>query len=466
MTPATQIIQGSVPDLQQYLSEGNSIDDIDEYGFTLLIESAIASNVNAMKYLLDHGANVNKQDITGRTPLHWTVDSNQMEQTEMLLHAGADPNIPNRAGQPPLVFPLLREQWKIKQLLYEYGASLAFAKDFINTKLIGHRFEMLGTVDIVNAAGRFIELDYEGFYLEFSLEGIRNSISRFSGHYSFRKLRLEYGEIGEIIHAFYQASQLIKYQDSRARTVKFHSDIQSLFHAPLLILPVAYQGHAIAFIRCGRLWAKCDRGENALKEGSVNVYYITNPHALTNDLLENLLYQKQTQAFVHQKINQILGLKLIEKIPLSHQKAGNCSWANIEAVVPTAYILLELSRLNKIQESDFNQAVKSGLFLHSEWLNWDKDRALEECMQSFYESDAPRRASKVAILGGILFQGCQYPHPEDMRRAENILKILMLKEYHYVLQSYIQVYCEKRLTIRGNNLKLILDDLGIGIDSV
>ncbi len=465
MSVASQIIQGSMPDLSTHLREGGSIDDIDEYGFTFLIESAIASNYNAMKHLIEHGADVNKQDVTGRTPLQWAVDANQVEEAELLLHAGANPNIPNRGGQSPLVYPLLRDQWKIKQLLYEYGASLSFAKDFINTKLIGHRFEITGTVDIVNADGKFIELDYEGFYLEFTLESIRNSLSRFGGHFSFRRLRLEFTELGDIIHAFFQASQLIKYQDSRMRTKNFHTEIDALFQSPLLVLPIAYKGHAIAFIKCGRFWAKCDRGENALKEGSVNIYYITNERALNNSFLENLLYKKQTQAYIHTQINQVLGLKPIAKIPLSYQKAGNCSWANIEAAVPTAHVLMQLARLTQVNDTQVNKIINSAMFLHAEWLSWDKDRALEECLQSFYESDPIRKASKAAILGGVLFQGCHYPNPEDMERAEKILKILTLQEYRYVLQSYINVYCEKRLTIGGNNLKHILDDLGFELES-
>jgi hypothetical protein len=465
-TIADQIIQGHLPDLEAYLAQGGAINDIDEYGFTFLIESAISSNLPAMKLLINAGADVNKQDVTGRTPLQWVVDSNQIEQAKILLEAGADPNIPNRAGQSPLVFPLLREQWAIKQLLYEYGASLSFGLDFINTKLLGHRFEITGTVDIVNAKGAFIELDYEGFYLEFTLAGIQNSLSRFGSNFAFRELRLAYTELGEIIDAFYHANQLIQYQDSRTRTANFQSDIHTLFTSPLLILPVAYQGHAITFVKYGRFFAKCDRGENSLKEGSVNIYWIGNMNMWTTTLLKTLLYQKQNKVFVHQQINQVLGLKPIGKIPLSHQKAGNCSWANVEATVPSAYVLIQLVKLKTFDEAIFQEIVGSGMRLYTKWLAWDKDRALEECIQSFYDSDPLRKASKAAILGAVLFQGCHYPHKEDMHRAEKILKILTLPDYKYVLQSYINVYCEKRLSVLGNNLLKILDDFGIDKDNI
>ncbi len=463
---ADQIIHGQVPDLEAYLAQGGAINDIDEYGFTFLIEAAIASNFPAMELLIKAGADVNKQDVTGRTPLHWVIDSNQIDQAKLLLNAGADPNIPNRGGQSPLVFPLLREQWGIKQLLYEYGASLSFALDFINTKFLGHRFEITGTVDIINAKGAFIELDYEGFYLEFTLAAIQHSLSRFGSNYAFRSLRVAFSELNDIIHAFYHANQLIQYQDSRSRKENFQSDIETLFASSLLILPVAYEGHAVTFVKCGRFFAKCDRGENSLKEGSVNIYWIGNMPMWTTTLLKTLLYQKQNKAFVHQQINQILDLKPIGKIPLSHQKAGNCSWANVEATVPTAYVLLQLVTLKKFNEEIFQGMVNAGMHLYTAWLTWEKDRALEECIQSFYEADPLRKASKAAVLGAVLFQGCRYSSKEDMQRAEKILKILTLQDYKYVLQSYVNVYCEKRLTVSGKNLLQILDDFGIDKDNI
>ena len=48
-----------------------------------------------------------------------------------------------------------------------------------------------------------------------------------------------------------------------------------------------------------------------------------------------------------------------------------------------------------------------------------------------------------------------------MHRAEKILSILMLPEYYYILESYLNTYCIKRLTRKGNNLLKLLDDCGI-----
>ncbi|KTC84328.1 hypothetical protein [Legionella cincinnatiensis] len=48
--------------------------------------------------------------------------------------------------------------------------------------------------------------------------------------------------------------------------------------------------------------------------------------------------------------------------------------------------------------------------------------------------------------------------------AEKILKVLTLPEYEYILKSYLEEYCIKRLTKRGNNLLKILDDCGINLN--
>ena len=461
-TVVDQIIRGQTPDLDAYLSEGLEINDIDEYGFTLLIESAIAQNVEAMRLLLARGSLVNEPDVTGRTALHWSVDHHHLEQTQMLLEASANPNAYTRGGQPPLVYPLLREQEKMKALLYTHGADLNFAQDFIQAKLIGHRFELKGEVEILNAERTFITLDYEGFFLEFSVDAILHSLQRFSQHFSFQELNHEYGRAtSALLEAIKRASQLLKYQGTTWQVARFEGQIDALLQASFQIFPIASQGHALTFVRLGRFWAKCDRGENSLKEGTVNIYEIGAPEKLTLAFLKNLIYKKQTPSFIQKNINTLLALRPIAQLPLTAQISGNCSWANVEGAIPTACALF----LHAIQKIPFPKAISYAMHFHEAWIKWDKDRALEACVQSFEDASAARRASKAATLGAILFQSCRYQSEGDMKRAEKILKILMLKPYRYILDSYVTAYCADKLTQKGNNLLQILDDFGINPDA-
>jgi hypothetical protein len=225
-------------------------------------------------------------------------------------------------------------------------------------------------------------------------------------------------------------------------------------NSSMVILPAASRGHALCFVRYHQWWAKIDRGENSLKEGTVNIYRITRPEAFTVDFILDFLYKKQNRRYFHHVINQELGLLPMLQLPVSSQITGNCSWANVQAIVPVAYAMQELTTTD---------AFKSDLSmnLYEQWVEWDKDRALDECIQRFYMANSIRKASIAAILGGVLFQACDHGVKNHIDRAEKILNILTLPEYYYVLYSYLEEYCIKRLTRKGNNLLKLLDDCGV-----
>lgn len=454
MTIANDIISHRMPEFDAYLREGDSLDDIDEYGFTPLIECAITRQVKIAEQLIARKVDVNKPDVTGRTPLHWAVDNNDLEMTRLLLAYGADPNAYTRNGLSVLVYPVLRGQDALKQLLYHHGAKLDFALDFINAKLLGHRFELQGDVDIVNANNEFIELDYEGFILEFTVAVVKDALRRFISSYSTRHLRDYFPLFHTIMDAFSEAGELLQFQHQPRLTDQHLKRIAQILKSPMLILPAASRGHALCFVRFHQWWVKIDRGENSLQEGSVNIYRLTRPETLNVNFVQDFLYKKQNRRYFHHVINQQLGLLPIAQIPVSSQISGNCSWANVQAVVPVAYAVQELTTAEQ-----FNSDI--ALNLYDEWVEWDKDRALDECIQRFYLANPQRKASIAAMLGGVLFQSCDHGNRNHMERAEKILSILMLPEYYYILKSYLDEYCVRRLTRKGNNLLKVLDDCGI-----
>ena len=463
MTIANDIIRGRIPDFDAYISAGESLDDIDEYGFTPLIECVITHHQAIAEKLIQRKVDINKPDVTGRTALHWAIDNNDIDMAKLLLTHGADANAYTRAGLSVLVYPVLRGQDAMKQLLYQYHAKLDFALDFILGKLIGHRFSLRGDVDILNAAGEFIELDYEGFILEFTVAIIQDSLRRFTSSYSTRHLRSYFPYLHGIMDAMQIAEEMLQFQHHVQLNKAHLARLGELIKAPMLVLPAASRGHAMCFVRFHELWAKIDRGENSLKEGSVNLYRISRPDAFNVDFLQNFLYQKQSRDYFHEAINQELGLIPMAKIPLTSQIVGNCSWANVQAVVLVGYALQQVEINSQFV---FDEAFS----IYDAWVEWDQDRALDECIQQFYIANPLRKASLAAMLGGILFQTCDDRREKDVLRAEKMLKILTLPEYYYILQSYLTEYCIKRLTRRGNNLLKLLDDCGvnpnIGISSI
>lgn len=454
MTIANDILQGRMPDFEAYLKTGESLDDMDEYGFTLLIEAVIAKQPKIAKALLSQGADINAQDVSKRTALHWAVDNDDVKFTKALLAAGANPNAFTRAGLSVLVYPVLRGQHEIKHLLYQYGGKLDFALDFIAAKLLGHRFELMGDVDILTPKNTYIEVNYEGFILEFTVAIIRDSLMRFTSSYSTRHLRRHFGLLYGVIDAFEVADELLQLQRQTSLSEQHRTRIAELIKAPLLILPAASRGHAFCFVRHGDWWAKIDRGENSLKEGTVNIYRMNNPGAFTTDFVHHFLYQRQPRAYFHQEINKILGLEPVLTMPLSAQITGNCSWANVQGIVPVAYAMQQLGVSQPFSEEE-------AMMIYHAWVAWDKDRAIDECIQRFYLSDKPRRASLAQMLGAVLFQSCDASLAHHLARAEKILAVLKLPEYKYILESYLKIYCVDTLTKKGNNLLKILDDLGI-----
>lgn len=451
MTLADAIIYGTEADVQNLLDQKVDIDVIDAYGLTPLIETIVVNRPELTRLLLDFGANVNFADLTGRTALHWAVDFAHIDLCKLLLKHQANANAYTRAGESVLVNPTLRQQYELRRLLMNYDGRLSFAQDFINTKLIGHRYELQGEVDIVNANNQFIEIEFEGFFLEFTLGVIRDSLARYQNNFSARHLRDYFNIIKEMIHATRVAAQLITFQQHTFNLAQHTEEISKLLQAELLLIPVCYAGHAITFVKYKQRLIKIDRGENGRLEGSVLVYDIGNLDLFTQEFVIHLLYKRQQKEFIHGEIKSYLDLSPIAVIPLDPQITGNCSWANVEGAIPAMFFLLLDAQYPNLKEN-----LAKALKFYCEWQEWDKDRALEECIDSFYHANESRRLSKVAVMAAVLFQACQYSIPSDMRRAEKILKILTQPEYLPVLNGYANIY-KKADNYYAKNFKKVMD---------
>lgn len=463
-TFANEILFGTLQGVERFIQLGADIEEIDEYGFSPLTEASIANKIDVVALLLEYGADINQADTTGRTALHWAADNHNLPLCELLLANKADANAYTSAGQAVLVYPLLRQQIELKKLLYRYGAKLNFAQDFIQAKLLGHRYELAGQVDIVNAKGRFIEIDYEGFFLEFTLDVILNSLQRYQHNFSSRHLRPHFEELQKLIAAFSNAQALLKYQRYTINIEQYTRSIDALLDQELLLLPLAYEGHAIALIKYKDWLVRCDRGENSRREGSIVIYQIQHLYAWDNVLCKQLIYTRQSGEFLTTTIHRLLGLAPVATLPMKGQIIGNCSWANIEASIPAMLFLLQLSTHDGLSH-EREKYQKQALQVYKDWQTWDKDRALEACVQGFYYSNKARKATKATLLAAILFQN-PIQNRQDLKQAEAILKILSLPDYNYLLKSYLKIYWQRHKTSKGKDLIALLDSCGISLESL
>lgn len=448
MSVSDIIIYGSLTELEIELKHGVKLDVIDEYGFTPLIQTAIVDDADKAELLLDYKANVNFRDLTGGSALHWAVENTNLYFCDLLFRYGADANAYTFASEPVLVKALLRRKNNLKKILLQAGAKLEFAQDYINAKLLGHRFELVGFVDIVDHQQKFTEVDFEGFILEFTLSIILESLREYQNNFSARHLRGFFDTLQKVIEAFSVSAQLIRYQQYQVDLEKVKYIVDDLLDQDILIIPIAYEGHAISWIKYGNLLAKCDRSKNDLFVDNIAIYQITRPQVLTKNFLKQVMYRRQTKDFIDVEAHRLLGLKKMHTLTIGSQISGNCSWANIESAVPVIWYLL-----NRQDPG----AERQALAFYYQWLEWDKDRALQFCLKSFETANPARKASKAAILAAILFQRCSANVIIDIERAMKIIKALKTPDYEYVLNSYIEIYCYQNPCPAGENLQKLLE---------
>lgn len=462
-TLAKIILYGSIDDLTQALQESSlaDLDVIDEYGYTPLIETAIMDSAERAELLLKAGADPNFLDLTKRSALHWATDNNNIKLTSLLLQYKANPNAYNSAGQPVLVMPLLRKQQQVKELLLNHGARLSFAQDFINAKLLAHRFLLQGRVDIVDPDDKLIEIDYEGFYLEASIAFLLNSLTDFLNHFQARRIRTYLPELKRVIKAITCTAELIKFQHYQVDLTQHEKMIRHLLSQDLLIIPIGYEGHAITLVNYGGLLIRCDRGEYGREHGTVIVYRIGNRQQLTKDFLINLMYKPVSKQFITQTILEILELSVLFTLPLPPQSTGNCSWSNSEAALLASIFLLLMENASEMNQANKMIAEKNAFFIYDEWMQWDRNRSLDFCIDSFYEVDELRKLSKISILSSIFVQQAQYENLADLNRVKRIIPIITIPKYTYILKIYLDTFKSLNNKAAAKKIEDYLDDFGI-----
>ena len=460
MTLADAIIKGSLSDVIRESRANDHLDFIDEYGYTPLIETCIMDDVEKARAILECKLDINFPDLIGHTALHWAIDNHNIELCQLLLSHGANPNAYSIAGMPVLVKPLLRDQKQLKELLISHGAKLIFANDFINAKMLGHRFELKGYVDIINAQGKFVEIALEGFILEFTLEALRKSLVDFRYNYSARQWDREFVKLRTIMGALSRASTLTRLQHYNVDYKKHMDHITPMIEDDPLIIPVAQEGHAMTLIRAGNLLAVCDRAtyehqdENDT-ENKVKIYYMNKPWKLTAEYVAELIYVRQMMMVFHKTLPVNLGLQEVGSMPLSAQIAGNCSWANIEACIPTLFYMLCMNDSGKSGER-LAKDKSEAMHLYHDWQTWDQERSLDYFIGNFPDADQKRKATIAEILAAVLFESCVADNKADHERIKKIVPILKTKGLEYISESYIKAYFLEQKTALGENFQKML----------
>lgn len=449
------ILRADINLLKEALSHIDNINYLDEYGYTPLTQAVITGSAEKTDLLLEKGADVNQKDLTGRTALHWAVSNDDENIIKRLLDKGANPNSYNIASEPVLAKAMMRGHDGIKKMLQQAGANNTFANDYIKVKLLGHRYELIGSVDIVDPTGVFTEVDYEGFYFESSVDLIRYSLSSFQTNFASRAIASWFNTISIIVNALEESRSLLKYDHYLANYNDQFQAVHRFMKQRHYILPVSQEGHAFSVVKSDNLLAIVDRSLDAPPKDTIPIYYINRGSQLTADLVHDIAFNKHPIKTIHDQLKSSLGLQPIAELPIADQAIGNCSWANIEATIPVMKYMLNVDS-SGTQSNDLT-LVADSLELFERWRQWDRQRSLDFIMQDFKSASPARKASIAALLAAILFQRCNADNEQHAALAMRLIPLIQTKGYEYILESYKQFYVIERPTKAGENLMQLLD---------
>ena len=329
--------------------------------------------------------------------------------------------------------------------------------------MLGHRFELKGYIDILNAKSEFVEIALEGFILEFTLETLKKSLIDYRYNFAARQWEREFVKMRTIMGALSRASTLVRLQHYNIDHKKHMDKITPIIEEDPLIIPIAQEGHAMTLIRAGNLLAICDRASYEHQnpnEDKVKIYYMNKPWKLDAKMVAELIYVRQMMMVFHKTLPVTLGLQEVATMPLHAQIAGNCSWANIEACIPTLFYMLCMNDPHKSGER-ISKDKSEAMALYYDWQKWDQDRSLDYFIANFKDADKKRRATIAEILCAVLFESCSAANKEDHDRIKKIVPILKTKELEYITESYIKAYYQLQKTDAGENF---IKMLKIGAD--
>lgn len=398
------------------------LNELDKYGYPPIARATINNQYAVAQALLNKGGiNLDQVDVMGRTALFWAVESNLTKLIELFLKQGANPNHADGSKLPLLAYPILRREDALKKLLIQRGAKLQPAQDVINCKLLGHRFELPGFGFVYNAAGDYVDISFEGFIPEFSLQVMSQSLSLYTYHADGQVFKHLFPQIYQIADALNRGFRLRQFKHHIHKHIDNLSRVRGLLDQDLIILPITYEGHAISMVFLNDLFAKCDRGEQSQIEEPIGIHLIRKTSNVNKAYFYHLLYERLNK-FLHFEIYKHLQLGHITALPTHSQIVGNCSWANTEASILASLFMLLFQQSPR--EDAIESLVSQSVLFYKNWQEWDKDIALDVCCQTYLAADEYRQKAIATVLMPILALRLSADSQADIARGKQIIQVL------------------------------------------
>lgn len=279
---------------------------------------------------------------------------------------------------------ILKYDAKLEKMNVKSKSQLAF-----DTKMLGHRFSLKGSVPVPKELAEFGES--EGLV---SLTGNSNlktalafaqSIKNYLEHFH-TEMPKEYRDIFQTIYQ--KARQALRcrmvfdgFQYDESREKMLESLLEDCKH-DIALIHTGYSRHSVSLVIVeGRLLYRGNKGGCNFGNDVVEQYKITQPEGLTTELLRKLLkedYSEKNKSLIHKEIHQILGLELVDVKKGKLQTVGNCSWASKKCGMRALIHHLVNARNIKIAD------VAEQLF--KSWTYFDRSFALNQYVHDYSDS--------------------------------------------------------------------------------
>ncbi|MCX5924888.1 MAG: ankyrin repeat domain-containing protein [Candidatus Dependentiae bacterium] len=119
------IYTDNIEGVTQALLDGAHINQLNQYGDTVLVLACSKGDTGIVELLLNNGADINQQDGHGDTPLLWACYKGHSAIVELLLNRSAHINQPNLYGSTPLKEACSKGHAGIVKRLAFHGATLS-----------------------------------------------------------------------------------------------------------------------------------------------------------------------------------------------------------------------------------------------------------------------------------------------------------------------------------------------------
>ena len=151
---------GDYKTVENFLTEGLSVDIRASDGSTALIYAAYNGHFNIVKILIANGADVNRKsyltdkNYSGRTALILAAQEGHVDILKILLENNADVNAKNQNGDTPLMYAAIRGNYEVVKILLANGADVNAKNNKGRTALMdAKKNSHLDIIELLKEAG-------------------------------------------------------------------------------------------------------------------------------------------------------------------------------------------------------------------------------------------------------------------------------------------------------------------------